>query len=443
MIDLELERAYIANQLVSGVYAGPDRLSPLDCSSNEHARLLEVMYDMDGRGLEVDLLTVDAELVAQKAPRKLHGALLAASEGAVRLEPIQHLAASLRRLARARRVRGQVAQALIEVERLQTDDALERLREVLGEERSAEREPPMQAADTCRLAMAGLCESATTRPRLRSGFPRLDAAIRGFPAGTMCVVGGDTGSGKSSVLLSMAMHLAEHQGARVGIVSIEDAPAVWGERVLAHVSNLAPDTFGAGIVSKEVETEAKRGIAEAERLGVYFRFALSRPLPDVVDAMRDLVVSRGCAVLMVDYAQAIDLGGDDRRVAMITALRRLKGAAQELGVPLLLASQLARGDSDYREPTKKQLKEAGELENMAEIILLLWNTSDAEGAPVLGKVAKVKWSPKRPRFAVERNPRGAVCALVEPPAPEAEKPAGEGFRKRAANGNGRPHYGDD
>lgn len=434
LTDFALEISYLAHVIALGDpahMASRERLSPLDCAVVEHGKILAAAYDMHARGEDVDSLTLYADLEKAAAPRRLLDALAAIHSGQVRMEPPGHMADRLRALARARRVRKLLLQGIASAEKMHVEDALEMVREALGEERSGDREQPLQAGEVCRLAMAEICESIATRPRLRSGMPKLDDAVKGFPPATLTVVGGDTGAGKSSLLLAMVVNMIERQGARVGWVSVEDPIAVCGPRVLSHVCDLNTELLEEGKITGEMRDEARRGIEVAERMGLHFRFVLSRPLPDVVGAMRDLVLTRACNVLVVDYVQAIALAGDDRRKAMIDALRQLKGAAQELNVPLLLASQLSRGDADFREPSKRSLKEAGELENMAEAIVLLWQTSDREGAPVLGKVAKVKWSPKRPRFQVLRNPRGAVCGLGDPPAAPADG-IGNGFRRKAA-----------
>lgn len=438
LTDIALERSYVAMLLepAGRAHIGTiDRLEPTDCALLEHGRILGTVYDMHARGAEIDAIAVLTELQAREAPRGALDALSKVHEAEVRLEPARTMAGRLKALARARRVREHLTRALADVDREHVEDALEHARVALGEELTAASSEIVQAGDVCRDAMASACEAATTKPRLRSGLARLDAAIKGFPPATLAVFGGDTGAGKSSLLLAIAMDMAEKQGARVGIVSVEDAPAVWGPRVLAHLVNVNSEQLEEGKITGELIDEANRGIELADQIGIFFRFEINQPIHNVIAAMRALVVEKRCSAIIVDYAQAITLAGEDRRVAMIGALQRLKGEAASLGVALLLASQLTRGDSDFREPTKRQLKEAGELENMADIIVLLWHTSDEEGAPVLGKVAKVKWSPRRPRFLLSRNPRGAVCGLEEAPA-TAKKQARppRGFMGEQPNG---------
>lgn len=262
----------------------------------------------------------------------------------------------------------------------------------------------------------------------RTGFSRLDDAIGGMPPGTMHVIGGRTGSGKSSLMLAMA--LRQHgSNQRVGIVSCEDAEQVWGTRLIQSfrdvsfkaLSKLPPDaaTIGECVVAVE----------QARALGIHFSFQIAKPIRSVLAAVHALVTREGCNVIMVDYLQAIKATGQDRYIARTDAAQDLKGMCHELGVPLVIASQLKRAtDGSFKPPTNNDLKDSGDIENMAESILLMWPKSDEENAAVIGKVTKVKWSPERPRFLLSRNPiSGSVVSLVDPPPEQQKQSNGRGF----------------
>jgi replicative DNA helicase len=430
--DLQLERQYVAS-LLGGAdpkhMRSPQRLNPQDCSNDDLGRVLGVVHMLAMTGGDVHDFAVRQALEAAKAPQRTLDALsgLATVGVALVLGPI---AERLSELARARRKREHLLRAVDACERMHVEAADESTREALGES-SASRIEVVSAYQTTATAMHQLC-TKTDRGAYRSGFPRLDSAIGGFPPATLTVVGGVTGAGKSSLLLAIAMHMSRN-GKRVGIVSCEDAEAVWGPRILSYVAEVNAESFYDERITEEFIQTCRDGMAAARHLGIEFVYKLNRPLPEVTAAVRALVVEKRCDIIMVDYIQAIQLGGEkDLRIAIGNATQLLKSECQQHNVPLLLASQLSRPSKDkpFGEPHANALKESGELENKAEIVLLLWKTSDDDDAQTLGKVAKVKWTPKRPRFLVQRNPRtGSISGLIEPPEPKAEaRPArGGGF----------------
>ncbi len=428
--DLDLERAYVATLLQhpdERHLASASRLSPLDCASADYGRVLGVLHELQHRGEAIGEHEVRAQLERAHAPARVLEALRALSESSAIYSPLDHVAGRLGSLARARRKREHHMRAISACERMHLEAADECAREALSESAGGGVEV-VSAHATVATAMHQLCTRGE-RGVYRSGFPRLDSAIGGFPPGTLTVVGGVTGAGKSSLLLAIAVHLSRH-GHRVGIVSCEDPEAVWGPRVLAHLVDVNAERFYDERITEDFLQTCRDGMAAARQLGIQFAYKLNRPLDEVTAAIRALVSEHGCSVIMVDYIQAIQFRGDDLRIAVGKGTQAIKSECQAANVPLILASQLRRADSSkpYAEPHANALKEAGELENKSEIVLLLWKTSDEEDARVLGKVAKVKWTPKRPRFEVQRSPRtGAITGLVEPSPQDDKRPARGGF----------------
>ncbi len=261
-------------------------------------------------------------------------------------------------------------------------------------------------------------QNTETRKRLpRFGFPILDTAIGGQPPGTMVVIGGSTGSGKSGVALEIALAQACRQSITVGYVSCEDAEWVVGSRVLASVDDVNPEQFFKADVDAVTLERARRGVQSAESIGVKHSYQIGKRIEDVLRAVKGLVAC-GCRHIIIDYLQAISARGEDRYHARTDHTQMLKGYCHDAGIPLTLLSQFKRHTG---EPTMSDLKDSGDIENMADAVILLWKESDEEHAPTFGKVSKVKWSPRRPRFMVERKHTGAVIGLVHrdtPPAPE-------------------------
>lgn len=423
--DLQLERAYLTALLARGDAAehlrSPDRLEPFEMASANHRAILAAIHRV-GAGGDVEPYAVVTDLEAASQPAAADVERLLAA-GHIELGTLRPVVERLRGLRRARDVHEQLLRATAAVEQGRTDDAIEMA--LAATESRAQTSVGIDSAhDTAASALSQLCERAN-RDVIRAGFPIVDHATGGMPRRTMMCIGGTTGSGKSSISLAVAINCAR-RGQRVGIVSTEDADTVWGPRVLSHLVDIDSSGFYDETITRDFIELANRGLEEAKRIGVEFAWALNRPLADVLSAIRSLVVDKRCELVIVDYIQAIRLAGSDRRLAIGDAVQAIKSECQGLGVPLILTSQLKRAPSDkpFREPNASDLKEAGELENSAEVVLLLWKKGDGENAPTFGKVAKVKWSPRRPRFEVERNPRtGAIVGLSrmqeEPPAMSA------------------------
>lgn len=436
LFDISLEHAYIAELLCGGDATGrgkhlasPERLSPLDCAQLQTGRILSAVHDLASLGLEISPLTVRArfEQTGFAHCAEAVDGIFAGYEP--RADSLGVMAERLSKLGEARALQRHLGLAIESVGKLQLDAAQEHARDAIAEAPRA-RVRVLSALDVAMVAASAAHKSAQNGASvIRSGLPMLDDAYGGLPRGTMLTVGGVTGSGKSSLMLNIALWLARN-GHRPGIVSVEDSDAMVGGRVLSHVANVHPQQLQSAQLDFDGSRELERGIELARSIGIAFAFVENRPLHDVLTAVRDLLTNHRCDVIMVDYIQAIRLGhsGAKRAELVSDAAQALKGECQQHGVPLLLGSQLNRASKDrpYAEPSARDLKETGDLENMSDVVLVLWKTSDDDDARALGKVAKCKWSPKRPRFELTRSQTGALVNLI-PYYPPQEP----------SNGNGR------
>ena len=101
-----------------------------------------------------------------------------------------------------------------------------------------------------------------------------------------------------------------------------------------------------------------------------------------VSAIRNECRHLDADLIIVDYLQLIDpdrkYGNRASEVGEIS--KSLKGLAMELGVPIVVLSQLNRLSEarETKEPSMAELRESGDIEQDASVVLLLWNLSEDE-----------------------------------------------------------------
>lgn len=386
------------------------RLSPADFWADAHRKLAELVWArVDGKQ------AVWRHELKHAAPELADDIDRVLADPGEREQQPAALAENLRVLARRRRKYEALSRAAAALSRGDEDIAQEHVLTVASEQTEQRTGEYMASHEVVWAAVDEERRSRTEGFSRRTGFVVLDRAIGNLRAKTMTVVGGTTGAGKSSLMLAMAMNQAR-RGVQVGIVSCEDAEAVWGERVFGHVEDAGFDN-----VTDEAADRAARAAAQLE---LHFAFELGRPLKDVLRAIRHLVTKHSCQVIYVDYLQAIgDPQKTDRRHFIANAAARIKAQCQELGATLVLASQVSRPSKEkpFGEVFTSDLKESGDIENMAEVVMLIWKNGDKDNSVTLGKVAKIKWSAARPRFQIQRSAAGSIVGVMQPTA--ADQPA--------------------
>ena len=261
--------------------------------------------------------------------------------------------------------------------------------------------------------------------------PAIDSCVLVGPGDTV-VIGAETSVGKSSTSMSCLLR-HQAQGIRAGLISVEDPREDWGAKAAGYYAQIDTQPLWSGNAPALIDKlRVTLPSAFAQQQHVHIVDVPSGRLHDVVRGMTTLVRVHGARILFVDYLQAVAppsaMDGASAKAQTDYVYRHLQATARMLGVPLVITSQLSRGDSEYgEEPSIKRLKESGNIENGAQIVLLLW-CIDEENLVVKGKAAKLKRVRKKPRWAMRRGNGGVLTEIdnwhEEPPSERLAKGRG-------------------
>ncbi len=235
-------------------------------------------------------------------------------------------------------------------------------------------------------------ELAENKGKLRgvpTGYTEFDSITGGLQKGALIILAARPGVGKTSLAMNIAVHAATEENKKVAIFSLEMSKEELMQRALASVAkvNLAKVLNG-----KMDENEWKRIWTAEKRLaesGIYVDPS-SEPNPfEIRSKCQKLKMTDGLDLIVIDYLQLMDMKkekGNERyesEVQKIQAITRaLKLTARELGVPIILLSQLARtserrdAKNDGHKPVLSDLRGSGSIEQDADIVLFLYNPAN-------------------------------------------------------------------
>ncbi|HUX00918.1 MAG TPA: DnaB-like helicase C-terminal domain-containing protein [Phycisphaerae bacterium] len=234
-------------------------------------------------------------------------------------------------------------------------------------------EAAREAVDHARAVAAG-----DTPAGLLTGFDALDKVTGGFQPGDLVVLASDTGYGKTTFAGQFALTAAE-KARHVYFVSREMLPKEIGKRLLQCRGEIEGDAFKHPWAWEPMDWHVMDGhVAALERYDAVVD-SQSKTVAEIAAQARLLGTRWGKVdLLVVDYLQLCQGPGDTRAQRVGGVAWSLKTLAMEMGSVVLLLSQFDRAaNRSGQAPTIHNLKESGDTENAANIVLLLWRPEKA------------------------------------------------------------------
>ena len=271
---------------------------------------------------------------------------------------------------------------------------------------------------------------------LKTGTP-LDKVLRGLSPGDLCLIGGATSMGKTSLALEIAANIAapKHGTAKgVAFVSLEMQPQDLANRMISRECRIPYEQIRAADEMAEADfikwcNAAKTLEAAAIRIipkGI-------RDIPAIDAAVRraraEFDKSIGLHAVIVDYAQLVRGEGKGRYEQLTNVSIGLKTIAGLVGVPVIALCQLSRdiAQRENKRPSLSDIKETGQFENDADQVVFThregyWLRRQGPKRNGKGEVtpeakgdweADVKRHENRMELIVQKNRHGKAPVTVE------------------------------
>lgn len=227
-------------------------------------------------------------------------------------------------------------------------------------------------------------------------------AAGGHGRGEMLVWGAGTGVGKSYAAAAILRAQAALKQ-RTLYISAEDGAELLYCRTLADLAEppVSPADIRTRTADAEIVKTAQRRLRDIYAGNIFIAVAKKPTITQVCRLIHTHRYSKDVDLVIVDYLQAIStdepMTNKVQEMAFVTSA--LKRTAHQCNVGLVVFSQLAReAYRDGQEPNINACKYCGDIENEAEVMVLMWRDSDGV---LHAKLPKIKWAAARKlRFIV-------------------------------------------
>lgn len=378
--DIAAEEAVNGSLLIDGkaIYEVAATLKASAFYSGPNRNIYEAGLALYERGMAIDQVTLAAEMDKQQTLEPSGGAAyLSYLIGVVPTSlDIEHYAAVVHRLSvmRALVVAGRRIAGIGSGNEDEIDEAINKAETVLFD---LGGEQPGSFVHIKGLLDGMLNMEETDKDAaVLSGFRDLDALTGGMQPADLVILAGRPSMGKTSLGLNIARNVAMEQGHKVAIFSLEMSAQSLVQRLVTSESGVNVNSPAMTIVDENDERLLMRAIGLLSECNIFVDDTPVASIGELRAKARRLHQAEGLGLVVVDYLQLMQ-GQEDKgsnRVQEISFItRNLKRLARELGVPVLVLSQLSRAveQRQAHRPQLSDLRESGSIEQDADIVMFI------------------------------------------------------------------------
>ena len=221
-------------------------------------------------------------------------------------------------------------------------------------------------------------ENKSTVIGLSTGYPSLDKYLLGLQPGQLYIIAARPSIGKSTLgMVNMPIKIVEAApGTPVYLFSLEMTAKNLVTNMMCMTSGVDSVSIRTGHNSMaEFNSIVDKFGEDLYEQNIYINDSSVLKPSDIRIKAKSLVRKYGQGPVIIDYLQFVKAEDKkmDKRAAVGDASRTFKALSKDLDVPVVLLSQLNRNaeERSKHEPMMSDLRESGEIEQDADVVMLL------------------------------------------------------------------------
>ena len=214
-----------------------------------------------------------------------------------------------------------------------------------------------------------------------TGYHDIDKHIAGLGNGQMIIIAGRPGSGKSSLMMGMALNLAKKKK-KVSVYSLEMSAKDIGIRMACSMAGVNLGSVVKGLLDATALEKLEAAKWALHALPITFD-CKSLTVSRMVSSLMSSVRQGKCDIAFIDYLGLIK--SDNKKKSKYEDVsdisNALKQLAMDTNIPIIVGCQLNRANESRsdKHPQMSDLRDSGAIEQDADIVMLLHRDKSEEG----------------------------------------------------------------
>jgi replicative DNA helicase len=211
---------------------------------------------------------------------------------------------------------------------------------------------------------------------LPTGFSDFDQLTSGLQNGDLVIVAGRPSMGKTTFAMNIGENVAMNSDTPVAVFSMEMPGDALAMRMLSSLGRVELQKIRSGRLADEDWPRLTSTMNLLSQAKLFIDDTPGLTPTEMRARARRLKREHGLSLIVVDYLQLMQLPGtkENRATEISEISRSLKGMAKELGVPVVVLSQLNRSleQRPNKRPVMSDLRESGAIEQDADVIVFIY-----------------------------------------------------------------------
>ena len=384
--NLEAERAVLGAILLDAeaIHRAVEFIKDTDFFRDAHRRIFAKMLDLAERSQAIDFITIKDELGRSGDLDQVGGPAYIASlvDGLPRGVNVADYARIVKEKSSLRSLIQSANRVLASAYQTEDDAGTiidEAEREIFAIAEGAIHQGFVSMRDLANASFA-VVEQAHSRKQLVTGVPtgfiELDEMLAGLQPSDLIIVAARPSMGKTSLVLNIAQHVGTKTTMTVGFFSLEMSKEQLFLRMLTSEAGIDAHRLRTGFLGERDFPKLTHAMEVLGSARIFIDDSASIGVLEMRAKARRLKAEHGLDLIIIDYIQLMQgRGRFENRVTEVASISRgLKGLAKELGVPVVVLSQLSRAPEQRpnKRPQLSDLRESGALEQDADVVIMIF-----------------------------------------------------------------------
>lgn len=214
---------------------------------------------------------------------------------------------------------------------------------------------------------------------IETGIENIDDKIVGFPLGSVNIITGKSGDGKSTILNQFFIGESIKQGYKVFLFSgelIKENAKGWLLDTLANENDLLEFTSKRGKKYKKISTDAINRIDEKIKDKFYLYTGENYNIKPILDKMEIMVKRYGVKVFCLDNLMVLEDNETDEYMAQANIIKSIKNFAKKYKCVIHIVAHPKKGELNDREGVSGTAK----VTNLADYVTIIKREYNEDGS---------------------------------------------------------------